>query len=92
MISSFKHEGFGISVHMGIILEELVSECECIIEQYKKLLPSKAKRENFPHFLWIAPPTHHNFSSNDNEKRRKFTDCLNSLIFSAKYYNTMSTL
>ena len=92
IINNCNHDGYGISVHYGIILEEIINEFDRIISQYKNLLPNRCKREYFPHIIWIAPPGHKGFGADDNVRQRKFTDCLLSLVVSAKYYNKMSVL
>ena len=92
LIRNAKHEGYGISVHFGVLLEDLISEFDRVISEYKSFLPSKAKREYFPHVIWIAMPTHRGFGENSNNKRVKFGESLLTQVISSKYYNKMSVL
>ena len=62
------------------VLNSLITMLERVIDTYKDWLPSKAKRENIPHLLWIAPPSHRYFSDSNNEKRAKFTSALGTVV------------
>ena len=62
------------------ILSNLCKMLEIAIDCYKDMLPPKAKRDKFPHILWIAPPTHKFFSERNNEKRVKFTTALSTVV------------
>ena len=50
------------------------------LDSYKDVLPARSKRDNFPHILWVAPPTHKFFSEANNEKRVKFTTALSTVV------------
>ena len=50
------------------------------INCYKDMIPQKAKRENIPHFVWIAPPSHKFFSDDNNKRRKLFGDGLNIAV------------
>ena len=62
-----------------IVLRFLFRNFDRAIEIYKENLPSKAKRPHIPHFLWMAPPTHKNFTEDSNVKRRNFTSSLETV-------------
>ena len=50
------------------ILDYIMWDMDKQLNLYKELLPSKCKREGIPHILWLAPPTHKNFYSRNNEE------------------------
>ena len=53
----------------------VMSEFRKIFETIKEdILPSKAKRNDWPHFLWILPTTHKNYFN--NWKREVFTQVI----------------
>ena len=80
VIKMVRKEKQAISVNLGTLLNWLVNEVHRCIETHKEFLPLKAKKHDFPHVLWIAPPLHCNFSDNCNECRVKFNKCLKSII------------
>ena len=45
-----------------------------IVEAQKEYLPAKAKRANYPHFLWIQLPYHKNFRN--NKLKNSFYKCM----------------
>ena len=49
-----------------------------MIKNYHKNLPIKAKREFFPHVIWILPPEHISFANND--QRNAFSEAMESVI------------
>ena len=65
-----------LDIHYERILCGLFNMISKVIDIYKEMLPNKAKRENVPHLLWIAPPTHKYFSESNNERRSRFTTAL----------------
>ena len=62
-----------VETQIKMITDWLVNEMEkatkCCTEHY----PSKAKRDGFPHILWIAPPSHKNFGKSNNKRREAQT-------------------
>ena len=48
----------------GIFIHWLASEFNKIVESHKDILPKKAKKMNYPTFIWIALPTYCNFDNN----------------------------
>ena len=73
-----------LEFHYERLLSGLCNLISKTIDCYKDLLPLKAKRENIPHVLWIAPPNHHFFSENNNIRRELFGKALNIAITAQK--------
>ena len=65
----------------------LMKEFTKAVDIYKDFIPSKAKREKFPQFLWIEPPLHENFR--DNAKRKALSECLTN---QAKFHHNTTVL
>ena len=61
-----------------MVLKYLVGTVHKLISSYKEKLPTKAKREFFPHIIWIAPPDHISFP--DRIAHRKFGEALETTI------------
>ena len=62
------------------VLNNLFILIERVIATYKDYLPAKCKRENIPHLLWMAPPSHKYFTDSNNEKRAKYTNALQAVV------------
>ena len=62
------HEGLE-TTKIDCITSWLHNEFNKAVSIYKDFLPSRAKKMGLLHILWIAPPTHKNFSANNNTKR-----------------------
>ena len=88
MRSARYHESHFIDFYTQV-LDSLFKEICNTIDEYKKLLPEKAKRPHIPHVLWIAPPTHKFFKTMSNEDRSRFQSCL---INAVKPYKSMTVL
>ena len=80
LIQGMNPEYMHFEDQLHIIMNWLVTEFERAIETYKEKLPLRAKRDHFPHFLWIAPPTHCNFGADSNNLRLHQTKCLAEVI------------
>ena len=89
VIRCCNHLDSDFTIFFTRILDALTRELSKAIDICKDLLPEKAKRENVPHILWIAPPTHKNFNPINNEQRKKFSICLNGSI---SLYRNMTML
>ena len=63
----------------------LMRQFERIVEAQKELLPEKAKKMFYPHFMWVEAP-HHKYFKN-NELRRNFNKILAD---TAKLYSNTS--
>ena len=80
-LSNFmKDELQTIYFHM---MSYLFEEINRMVVAYKEKLPTKSRKEHFPHIIWIAPPTHKYF--NNNRERATFTSVIMEL--SEKYQN-----
>ena len=69
-----------INIGYRRIIRYLAKEIIKAIDIYKDYLPNKSKRFSIPHTLWIAPPTHKNFTTENNDHRRRFADSLEQVI------------
>ena len=74
---------------LKVVLQYLVKETHRKLTDYKNKLPTKCKKENFPHVIWIMPPSHKYFS--DNPMREMFTSVMEQII-EEKEYNQMCCL
>ena len=50
------------------IMKYLMEEIHRIVIGYKEKLPTKAKKDYLPHFIWIIPPVHKNFPNNSDRE------------------------
>ena len=66
-----------LDLHYERLLSGLCNMLTKTVSCYKDMIPLKAKRENIPHFLWVAPPTHKYFSNDNNMRRDLFGKALN---------------
>ena len=57
-------DNFGMSIVYGRLTHYLLSEFNRLLTIKKESMPHKAVRPNYPHILWINPPTHCNFLNN----------------------------
>ena len=80
IIKDVHHRGSGTTIKIGMLLNWLVNECGKAMQEYKNYLPAKAKRSNMGQFLWICPPTHKYFGEVSNDRRTRFTDCLQRIV------------
>ena len=74
------------------ILNSLLINIRRSIDAYKDILPNKAKRENIPHVLFIAPPSHTHFKELDNQKRSLFTVALANSVSLQKNMSMLKLL
>ena len=56
-----------------------MSEFQKIISGYNDQMPSKAKKANYPHMIWIKAPLHNCFRPQTNNLRGKFNACLDKM-------------
>ena len=89
VLTDFDELRFNVTCNLEIMIKWIMREFEHILLTYKEYLPTKAKRANFPHVLWIAPPQHKNFSYDSNQGREKFTE---SMEFAVQQRKDMSCL
>ena len=67
----------------------LINEMVKSINEYKDYLPPRAKKPDYPHFLFIAPPTHKYFGNHNNQLRDLQTSILEDIT---KTYTQTTTL
>ena len=87
LVSRFDSDKPGNAFIIGKALDWLMREFGRIISAYKEYLPVKAKRNNFPHFIWIKAPYHCYFEN--NSLREKYNNCLKALCM---VHDNMSVL
>ena len=58
----------------GIVLEKLLNEHKEILNEFKTLLPHKAKKHSWPFIIWVMPTLHDNY--NDVHFRERFNQSL----------------
>ena len=74
IIKMFRHTTKGLSKAFGRVIEKMMTDFDKIIEIHKDHLPSKAKKQGYPRFVWIEPPMHEGFEN--NHERFKFNKVL----------------
>ena len=67
-------------VGFGRLLKWLMCQYDRAISTQKEYLPSKAKRAEYPTFVWIEPPQHTSFRDSQNTAREEFTAALRSEV------------
>ena len=77
------------TIQIGKMIEWLIREYWRILESYRDNLPIKAKKENCPYVVWIAPPSHKYFGNLRNFKRERLGHCMDTVM---KNYEFMSVL
>ena len=87
LLQDIKFDKFGISKLLGMLIQWLASEINKLILSRKDTLTLKAKREVYPHIIWIEPALHKNFL--DNDRRKKLGAIMSSVC---KLYINMNTL
>ena len=77
MIKFLNHYNSGMSRALGKLIDRVMSDHEKAVNTYKDMLPFKAKKSDFPVFVWILAPTHDNFAN--NFERHKFNKCVENM-------------
>ena len=84
IITNMKSKGYGISEAYGCLIHWAAEKFNHVISSYKDKLPKRCKKEQYPNFVWMAPPQHKNFENNN--LRGKFTKSLKSTLgFQSKH-------
>ena len=73
-----------LEFHYERLLIGLCNLLNKTLDCYKDMLLLKAKRENVPHILWIAPPNHCYFSDDNNMRWELFGKALGAAVSSQK--------
>ena len=89
LITEIKYSGFGISLILGTTAQWIIREMHRAVGNHKENLPSKAKKNGIPHFIWVTPPKSVCFSEEENLNRKKFMDCITSV---SNIYDDMTVL
>ena len=69
------------------MVNHVMTEHERAVAAFKECIPAKAKKDGYPHILWILAPMHNNF--NNNSKRYKFNKGVED---SAKFHSNVTCL
>ena len=77
IINTKGYEQNRASVFFGKVLEHLMKEFNQIIDEFKSMIPTKAKKHDWPYFLWIVPTIHRHYFN--LEEREKFNKCLTTV-------------
>ena len=80
LITYMNYKGTGVAVLLGEWVTWLVKTFQELIEKRKEQLPNKSKKENMPCMYWCAAPTHVNFSSERNTLRKKYNQCVETVM------------
>ena len=84
LINFYNHSKAGASRGLARLVDWIMREHNRIVMTHKEFLPDKAKRRNYPQFIWIEAPLHQNFNSVDNDLRERFNTCLRTISKSHK--------
>ena len=77
IISNIIYNDFGLKILYGEILDWLMSEIRMLIQEFKRMIPARAKKAGLPKIIWLGPTIHSAYRNNN--KRIKFTDSLASV-------------
>ena len=69
IINFVKYEDFGLTKLYTLLMQWLMAEVKRLLTTYKSFLPAKAKENNLPHLIWIAPTLHKNYDNNGKRKK-----------------------
>ena len=85
IIDYLNYNDYGVSEMYGRIMEYVLREINSSINEFRSMLPSKAKRENFPQILWLEPTLHKNYRN--LSLRKKFCVIISEIV--PRYENNM---
>ena len=77
IISDIHQNNYGLATQYDMRVKWLVSQYRKTVEAFLDYLPLKAKRENWPKFVFICPSIHTNYRNNG--LRKKFTKSLEEI-------------
>ena len=77
----------GLTNAFGRLINYIMTEYDRAIATYKEHLPTKCKRDGYPHMLWIQAPSHINYVNESD--RYKFNKGLEEMV---KYHSNAYTL
>ena len=69
MVKYVNFNRFGVSDAYSRLINSIMVEYDHLVEAQKEFLPKRSKNNEHPIFIWIAPPTHDNFSNNHMRKK-----------------------
>ena len=77
IINSSTYDKSRASSFFGNVLEHLMKEHNTIMDEFKAMIPQKAKKHGWPFFLWVKPTSHKFYDNKD--LRDKFNKCLTTV-------------
>ena len=80
VIQFINYDNFGVTALYGKIIDTLARNINQAVDQFREFLPAKAKRDDWPQFIWIIPSTHANYDRNENALRKKFGGELENML------------
>ena len=78
LLEAIRYVNYGISEAYGLVIDYLMGEYERIGKQMISNLPFKAKKFNWPYFIWIEPTLHRLYQ--DNNLRIKFIRSMHNAV------------
>ena len=78
VIRYLKYNDYGVTEMFGKIIDYLSKNIRKVIDDFKAILPTKAKRVELPQLVWILPTTHRNYFNNN--LRKKFCQEMENII------------
>ena len=78
IIRSMNLDELSMTAVFGRLIKWLANEYRKIIDTIKDLIPTNAKQEGFPKFIWVNPTRHINYTN--NVARKKFGVCLENVV------------
>ena len=83
-------QNYTIFIHR--VTSWLLTQYECSILAYKDFLPTRAKKANQQHLLWIEPPQHKNFRHHYNKLRAQQAAALQSVARQILFMSTLQMI
>ena len=86
LINFFGNSPVGANKLFGTAIDWLMTELTKTVDSFKEFIPFKAKKDNYPHFLWIMPVINIGMEEEECKLRDKFNECL--MTIAPSYKNT----
>ena len=72
------YEDYGVTEIYGRLMKWFITQVDRVIKSQNEYLPQKAKKHHRPYVIWMGASNHKDLA--DNIQRKKFNDCLASII------------
>ena len=80
LLKFISYDDYGATVGYEKALGWICKEFNQIIKFIKNRMPAKAKKEGHPHFIWVTPSIHSNYTKANNDARKKFTLVMKDIL------------